>query len=127
MSDDAISPEARRTIRRGRIITGTLLGGSLAALLGGPAVTHGLGAAELFSRLRSPLVLGILGLFYLIYVPASLRIYYVLLLNAKGVFSAAERRRYEEGKLKWERYLLRAALLAVILLILLAAWSRFGR
>ena len=61
-----------------------------------------------------------LGLFYLIYLPASLRIYYILLLNATGVFTAEERRYYQEGKRKCGKYLCISALLAGILVVLLA-------
>ena len=120
MSDDSSKFAARRVIRRSRIIAGLLLFGSLAGILGGAAAVNRLSAADFFARFSSPRAIFVLGLFYLIYLPASLRIYYILLLNAKGVFTAEERRYYQEGKRKWEKYLFRSALLAGILVVLLA-------
>ncbi len=120
MNDGSIKLKAKSVIRRCRINTGLLLFGSLAGILGGAAAVNRLGVADFFARLSSPKAIFFLGLFYLIYVPASLRIYYILLLNAKGVFTASERRNYQEGKRKWEKYLFRSALLAGILVVLLA-------
>ena len=127
MLDDTRKVEARRLIRRGRIITGLLLLGSLAGILGGAAAVNRLGFADFFARFSSPRAILALGLFYLIYLPASLRIYYILLLNATGVFTASERRYYQKGKQQWEKYLFRAALLAGILVILLAVVLRLTR
>jgi hypothetical protein len=127
MNDGSINLKAWRVIRRGRIITGVLLFGSLAGLVGGAAAVNWQGAADFFARLSSSKAIFFLGLFYLIYVPASLRIYYILLLDAKGVFAAEERRYYQEGKRKWEKYLFRSALLAVILVVLFAVMLRLTR
>ncbi len=124
MPDATRKVEARRVIRRGRIIAGLLIFGSLAGILGGAAAVNRLSAADFFARVSSPRAILLLGLFYLIYIPASLRIYYILLLSAKGVFTASERRYYQEGKRKWEKYFCRAALLAGILVVLLAVMLR---
>ena len=118
MNEDSINLKARQTIRRGRIIAGLLIFGSMAGILGGAAAVNRLSAADFFARFCSPRAILWFGLFYLIYLPASLRIYYILLLNAKGVFTASERHYYQEGKQKWEKYLFRSALLAGILVIL---------
>jgi hypothetical protein len=120
MNDGSIKPKAQSVIRRCRITAGLLLFGSLAGILGGAAAVNWQGAADFFARLSSPKAILALGLFYLIYLPASLRIYYILLLNDKGVFTASERHYYQEGKRKWEKYLFKAALLAGILVVLLA-------
>ena len=120
MNDGSVKLKAKSVIRRGRIIAGLLIFGSLAGLLGGAAAVNRTGAADFFARVSSPRAILWLGLFYLIYLPASLRIYYILLLNATGVFTAEERRYYQESKQKWEKYLFRAALLAGVLVVLLA-------
>ena len=89
MNDGSINLKAKSVIRRGRIIAGLLLFGSLAGILGGAAAVNRLSAADFFARFSSPRAILALGLFYLIYLPASLRIYYILLLNATGVFTAS--------------------------------------
>lgn len=127
MNDGSINLKTRSAIRRCRIIAGLLIFGSLGGILGGAAAVNRLGVADFFARFSSPRAILALGLFYLIYIPASLRIYYILLLSAKGVFTASERHYYQEGKQKWEKYLLRSALLAGILVVLLAAMLRFTR
>ena len=127
MNDGFIKLKAESVVHRGRIITGLLIFGSLAGILGGAAAVNRLSAADFFARFSSPTAIIALGLFYLIYLPASLRIYYILLLNAKGVFTVPERHYYQEGKQKWERYLFRSALLAVILVVLLAVMIRLTR
>lgn len=127
MPDDSRKIAARLVIRRSRVIAGLLIFGSLAGFLGGAAAVNRQSAADFFDTVSSSRALFFLGLFYLIYVPASLRIYYILLLNAKGVFTAAERRIYQAGKQKWEKYLFRAALLAGILVVLLALILRLTR
>jgi hypothetical protein len=127
MNDGSINSKARRVMRRCRIIAGLLILGSLAGILGGAAAVNRLSAADFFARFGSPRAIIALGLFYLIYLPASLRIYYILLLNAKGVFTAAERHYYLEGKQKWEKYLFRSALLAVILVVLFVVMVRLTR
>ena len=127
MSDDSHKFAAQRVIRRGRIIAGLLIFGSLAGVLGGAAMVNRSGAAEFLASLSSPRAILLLGLFYLIYIPASLRIYYILLFNAEGVFTASERRYYQQRKQKWEKYLLRFALLAGILVVLLAVMIRLTR
>jgi len=127
MNEGSINLKARRTIRRGRLIAGLLIFGSLAGILGGAAAVNRLSAADFFARFSSPKAIIALGLFYLIYIPASLRIYYILLLNTKEVFTAPERHYYQEGKQKWEKYLFRSALLAGILVILLVVMVRLIR
>ena len=127
MNEGSINFKARRTIRRSRIITGLLIFGSLAGFLGSAFLVGRQSAADFFARLSSAKAIFFLGLFYLIYVPASLRIYHILLLNAKGVFTASERRNFQAGKQKWEKYLFRAALLAGILVVLLAVMLRLTR
>jgi hypothetical protein len=119
MNEDFINFQASRTIRRCRIIAALLIFGSLAGLIGGAAVVNRQNAAEFFARFSSPKAFLLLGMFYLLYVPASLRIYYILLLNAKGIFTASERRHYQAGKRKWEKYLSGSAILAGILVLLL--------
>jgi hypothetical protein len=127
MNNGSINLKAKSVIRRSRIIAGLLIFGSLAGILGGAAAVNRTGAAEFFARFSSPKAILLLGLFYLIYLPASLRIYYILLLNTTGVFTAEERRYYQEGKRKWEKYLFRAALLAGILVVWLAVMLRLSR
>ena len=100
--------------------------GSLGVLLGSASVVGGLSVPEFLARLRSPLILSSLGLLALIYIPASLRIYYILLLKAKGVFTVAQRQEYQRGKEKWDRHLLKAALAASILIILLGLLLRLS-
>jgi heme A synthase len=97
----------------------------LAILLGAAAATTGLSIETFFVRLTSPLVVLLLILFISILFPAYMRIYYILLLDAKDVFTASERRTYQEGKLRWERYLLRAALVVGVVLAGLVAWVRW--
>ncbi len=127
MDAAAINHKARGVIRRSRVTVGLLLLGSMAALLIGPALVGRMDAGQFLSRLLSPAVLALLGLFYLIYLPASLRIYYVLLLGAKGVFSAPERQYFLNRKQRWEKYLFRASLLAGVLAIGLAVVLRWHR
>jgi hypothetical protein len=119
MSDGSTDLKARRALRRSRTIAGLLMFGSVAGILVGAAAVNRLSPADFLARLRSPRVVLFLALFYLIYLPATLRIYYILLLNSKGVFTALERHYYQESKQKWEKYLFRFALLAGILVILL--------
>ncbi|MCL4500281.1 MAG: hypothetical protein M1438_00305 [Deltaproteobacteria bacterium] len=119
MNESSVNLKASRTIRRCRIIATLLIFGSLAGLLGGAAAVNRQSAAVFFARFSSPKALLLLGMFYLLYVPASLRIYYTLLLNANGIFTAVERRNYQAGKQKWEKYLAGSAVLAGILLILM--------
>ncbi len=123
MNDISFDLKARQ-IRRCRLIAASLVVGSLAGLLGGAAAVSSQPAAAFFAAFRSPKALLLLGMFYMLYVPASLRIYYILLLNVKGVFSVAERRDYQAGKQKWEKYLSGSAILAGVLLLLLAAGVR---
>jgi hypothetical protein len=126
MNDGSIKLKAQSVIRRSRIIAGLLIFGSLAGILAGAAAVNWPGAADFFARFSSPRAILGLGLFYLVYLPASLRIYYILLLNAEGVFTASERHYYQEGKRKWEKYLFKAALLAGILVVLLAVMFRLA-
>ena len=127
MDDELRDLKARRVIRRARIIAGLLPLGSLLLLAGGPAVVNKIGLHDLFPRLLSPLTLLLLGLFYLIYLPATVRIYYILLLGAQGVFKAPERRKYQGLKRKWDKILLKSSLAAGILTLLLAVYVRLIR
>jgi hypothetical protein len=118
---------SHQTVRRARLIAALMPLGSLAILLGAAAATTGLSIEAFFARLASPLVVLLLILFISILFPAYMRIYYVLLLDAKGVFMASERRMYQEGKLRWERYLLRAALVVGVVLVVLAGFAVWAR
>jgi hypothetical protein len=84
----------------------------LGVFLGAAAALSKLSWAGFFVRLCSPLVILLLILWALIYFPATLRIYYILLLDAKGVFTAIERQCYQERKKFWEEMLLKGALFA---------------
>jgi hypothetical protein len=127
MEGNPSNPKAGRVVRRARSIAWLFPLGSLSILLGAPAVVARLSIYEFFYRLASPIVVLMLGLFGLIYLPASVRIYYILLLNAKGVFTATERKKYQERKRHWDKILLKAGLLAAILLVLLGVLARFTR
>ncbi len=94
-------------------------------LFGGAAIAGGLDRATALSRFTSPGVVFFTVLFLAILLPAYLRIYYVLLLKAKGVFTADERRMYQAGKQRWERHLLRAALAAGIMTAGFALWVKW--
>jgi hypothetical protein len=127
MEGNPSNPKARRVVRRARIIAWLLPLVSLSLLLGAAAVIGKVSLDEFFIRLTSPLVVILLCLWGLIYLPASVRIYYILLLRATGIFKAAERQRYRGLKQQWDRYLLKTALLAAILLVLLGVVARFTR
>jgi hypothetical protein len=99
------SDKSWRVIRRARVTAWLLPLGSLGVFLGAVAASTQLSWADFFARLGSPLVILLFFLFALIYLPATLRIYYVLLLDAKGVFTAAERRGYQERQRFWEKVL----------------------
>jgi hypothetical protein len=116
---------SRHTVRRARIIASLMPLGSLAVLLGAAAVTSGLSIEAFFALLTSPLVVLVVILFLSILFPAYMRIYYVLLLDAKGGGTASERRAHQAGKQRWEGCLLRAALVAGVLLAGLAVWVRW--
>jgi hypothetical protein len=118
-------PAKQRVIRRARLKASLVPLGSLAFLLAGAGLSGAGGAATWFSRLTTPLVLFLLCLLIGILFPAYMRIYYVLLLGPKGVFSAQERQTYQHGKIRWERYLIRAACMAGGLVLLLGAWVRW--
>lgn len=117
---------AHRVILKCRTIAWLFPVCSLGVLLGATALTTQVSAAEFFARLSSPGVVLLLGLLSLIYLPASVRIYYICLLKATGVFTAAERQAYQSGKQRWDKLLLRAALFAGILIVLLAFWRWVG-
>jgi hypothetical protein len=125
MAEPAKHRTSHRTIRRARIIALLMPLGSVAILLGAAAATTGLSIEAFFARLASPLVVLLIILFISILFPAYMRIYYTLLLDAKGVFTASERRTYQAGKQRWEGYLLRAALIAAVLLVGIAVWVRW--
>ncbi len=118
-------PSSRQTVRRARIIASLLPLGSMALLFGAAAIAGNLDRTTAFSRFTSVRVVFFVVLFMAILFPAYMRIYYVLLLNAKGVFTMSERRLYQEGKQRWERYLLRAALAAGVLTVGFAVWVRW--
>jgi hypothetical protein len=117
--------EPRHTVRRARIIAPLMPLGSVALLLGAAAIAGKLDSAAFFSRLTSPTVVFLVVLFMAILFPAYMRIYYVLLLGAKGVFTASQRRAYQAGKQRWEWYLLRAGLVAGVLTVGFAVWVRW--
>jgi hypothetical protein len=118
-------PDKRRAIRRAKIIAALMPLGSIVLLLGMAAIAGNLGSAAFLARLTSPLVVFLLCLLVSILLPAYLRIYYVVVLNNHGVFTAQERRLYQIRKQHWEWYLLRAALLAGVMLVGLGIWVRW--
>jgi hypothetical protein len=124
MGDPAKHRTSRHTVRRARITASLLPLGSLVLLFGAAAITGKLDSSVFFSRLTSPKVIFFLVLFISILFPAYLRIYYVLLLDAKGVFTASERGAYQTAKQRWEYYLFRAALVAGVLIVGFAVWMR---
>jgi hypothetical protein len=125
MTDPAKQSASRHTVRRARIIALSMPVGSLTLLFGGAAIAGQLDSATFFSRLTSFPVVFILVLFIAILFPAYMRIYFVLLLDVTGVFTASERRAYQAGKQRWECYLRRAALVAGVLLVGFAVWLRW--
>jgi hypothetical protein len=125
MAEPFTHPSSHRTIRRARIIASMLPLASLALLIGGAAIVGRLDGKAFLNRLTSGPAPVLIVLFIAILLPAYVRIYYVLLLDAKGVFTAAERRRFRESKQRWERYLLRTALAAGFFLLVLGVWRRW--
>jgi hypothetical protein len=97
----------------------------LALLCGAATIAGKLDSATSFSRLTSSSVVFFAALLLAILLPAYARIYFVLLLRAKGVFTASERRTYQAGKQRWEGYLWRAALAAGVLTAGFAVWTRW--
>ena len=114
-------------MRRARVIAWLFPLGSLAVLLGAAAVVNNMTRAEFLARLGSPIVVLLFCLLALIYIPATIRIYYVMLLDAKGVFTAAQRQKYRECKQLWEKLLLKAALIAGVGLVVLGVWLTLTR
>jgi len=125
MGDPVKLRAPHHTVRRVRIIASLLPLGSVALLFGAAAIAGKLDSSAFFSRLTSPTVLFFAVLFIAILLPAYMRIYYVLLLDAKGVFTASERRLYQTKKQRWEYYLLRSALVAGVLTGGFAVWMRW--
>jgi hypothetical protein len=125
MAEPVKHRDSRPTVRRARLIAALLPLGSVAVLLGAAAVTTGLSIGAFCARLTSPFVILLIILFISILFPAYMRIYYILLLDAKGVFTASERRMYQAGKRRWESFLLRVALVAGLVLVGFAVWMRW--
>jgi hypothetical protein len=118
-------PAKQRAIWRARLMASLLPLGSMTLLFVAAACAGKLDSATFFSRLTSPIVIFLLCLFIAILFPAYMRIYYILLLNIKGMFTAQERRTNQGRKQRWERYLLRAALVSSAMLVGLGVWVRW--
>jgi hypothetical protein len=68
-------------------------------------------------------------LFALIYLPAMVRIYYILLFDAKGVFTATERQWHQKRKQFWEKVLFKGGLLVGAIIVGLGvflSWTRLS-
>lgn len=113
------TPEREKARRKCRLIAWLFPLGSLGVLLGALAVTSRASVSQFLAALGSPAILLLLGLLSLIYLPASVRIYYICLLKTTGVFTAAQRKAHQAGKEKWDKHLLRGGLIAGIFTILL--------
>lgn len=115
-------PAKQRAIWRARLMASLLPLGFMTLLFVAAAHAGKLGSSTFFSRLTSPIVICLLSLFISILFPAYMRIYYISLLNIKGMFTAQERRTYQGHKQRWGRYLFRAALVSCIMVVGLGVW-----
>jgi len=118
-------PARHRTIRLAKIKAILMPLGSLVIFISAAAATTTLGIKEFFARLISPMGFFCLCLFISIFFPAYMRIYYILLLENKGIFTTKERRTHQEAKQRWDRYLLRSTIAATFLLLVLGIWLRW--